>query len=433
MPPFLTVLLLCLIAPVGLLMPRLARTQAAPPSVAAPMGLAAAVALARQSAPGLRLADAKREAASGRVREGQQFANPTVEYRRENLGSSLLPDVFATVYVPFDVTGRRLALRQAGARGQERVTADAQADRSEQELRVARAWLRAAVADGQLAIAESQAAALAEVATVDSLRARDGLVADGVALRTRLEADRARAAVALVDGERARARGDLSRALGLPDELLPELAPLAAPPLPEPPDSARVRAIAVAARPEIAAREAGFREAESRLNAERRGALGDWQLQGGSKETGGFMTGQLGVAVPFPIFHRNDGARQRARGELAEARALRDDARLGARAEAAASLRAYVVLRALAGSAQSFASRGREVSGIARTAYREGHATLTELLDAERAAADAMLSHVRWAADAWLARLELERALGARLDADGPLELPLLSSIRMTP
>jgi cobalt-zinc-cadmium efflux system outer membrane protein len=64
--------------------------------------------------------------------------------------------------------------------------------------------------------------------------------------------------------------------------------------------------------------------------------------------------------------------------------------------------------------------------------YREGHATLTELLDAERAAADAMLAHLRWAADAWLARLELERAIGARLDADGPLDLPVLSSL-LTP
>jgi hypothetical protein len=39
-----------------------------------------------------------------------------------------------------------------------------------------------------------------------------------------------------------------------------------------------------------------------------------------------------------------------------------------------------------------------------------------------------MHTHLRWAVDAWLARLEFERALGARLDETSPLDLPLLSS-----
>jgi cobalt-zinc-cadmium efflux system outer membrane protein len=65
-------------------------------------------------------------------------------------------------------------------------------------------------------------------------------------------------------------------------------------------------------------------------------------------------------------------------------------------------------------------------------AYSEGHVTLTELLDAERAATDAMNTHLRWAADAWLSRLEFERALGARLDASSPLDLPLLATLLTT-
>jgi cobalt-zinc-cadmium efflux system outer membrane protein len=84
-------------------------------------------------------------------------------------------------------------------------------------------------------------------------------------------------------------------------------------------------------------------------------------------------------------------------------------------------------VRAAASDAATFGVRGREVARIARLSYREGHATLTELLDAERAAADAMHQHLRWAADAWLARLELERTLGARLDAESPLDLPVLA------
>jgi outer membrane protein, heavy metal efflux system len=93
---------------------------------------------------------------------------------------------------------------------------------------------------------------------------------------------------------------------------------------------------------------------------------------------------------------------------------------------------AYQAVRATATDAASFAQRGRDVATIARVAYREGQASLVELLDAERASADALFAHIRWVADAWLARLELERALGVRLDADGPLDLPLRAAMPPT-
>jgi cobalt-zinc-cadmium efflux system outer membrane protein len=187
------------------------------------------------------------------------------------------------------------------------------------------------------------------------------------------------------------------------------------------------------ARPELAAREAAVRESMARSAAEARGALGDWQLQGGSKQTAGLMTGQIGLALPLPLFNRNDGARQRANSEVAEAKAWFDEVSIGVRAEAVAALAAYQAVREQEGSAATLRVRGREVSTIARTAYREGQATLIELLDAERAAADVATAHIRWTVDAWLARLELERALGARLDADSPLDMPLRAALPSNP
>jgi cobalt-zinc-cadmium efflux system outer membrane protein len=411
-------------------LPNAASDAVAPAPVRAePLTLRQALEIARTSAPGARVADARRDIATGRVRELAQFTNPTLEYRRENLGSPLQPDIFATVVLPFDVTGRRLALRQAGAQGQQRATADAIVDHRDTELRVARAWLRAVFTDAQLVIAQNNATALAEVATVDSTRAAEGFVAEGIALRTRLESGRARATLAALDGDRARARADLSRALGVADDQLTDVASLERPPLPNAPDSATVRRLAQRLRPELVGREAAVREAESRLGAERRGAFGEWQLQGGTKQTAGYLTGQIGLAVPFPLFNRNDGAKQRARGEVADARALRDEMLVGVAADAVAALHHYNAVRALADEAQTFADRGREVSTIARAAYAEGQASLLELLDAERAATDAITAHLRWTADAWLARLELESAIGARLDSDGPLNLPLLASL----
>jgi cobalt-zinc-cadmium efflux system outer membrane protein len=397
------------------------------------LGLSRALELARSHSPVLRIADARRDAAVGRAREYAQFQNPTLEYRRENLGSALAPDIFATMYVPFDITGRRLKMRSAGGAAQERAVSDGLADRREGELRVARAWLRAAAAQALVTVATRSADALSEVAAIDAARVREGQVAEVVGLRTRLEADRARVSLSSFVAELARARAELARTLGVSDGTLAVIGTLTTPRLPEPPDAGAAVALAIGARPELAAREAGLRESKARAEAEQRGQIGgDWQLQGGSKQTAGFLTGQIGLAVPLPLFNRNDGARQRARGELSEALAWRDDVAIGVRADAIAALTAYDALRAQERDAATFSTRGQEVSSIARTAYREGHSSLVELLDAERAAADAVTTHIRWTVDAWMARLELERALGARLDADSPLDMPLRAALPST-
>jgi outer membrane protein, heavy metal efflux system len=396
---------------------------------AAALDLPGALALARRSGPLAQLVDARRESATGRVREAGQWPNPIVEWRRENLGSSLQPDIFGTVYLPIDLTGRRLALRQSVGAGRTRISADAEADRREAELEVARTWLRAAAAAGTRDVVQKQYDALREIAVVDSQRLREGLVSEAVGLRTSLEADRARVALVSATAESLRARAQLARVLGLPEGELPLLAPLAAPALPSPPDSAAVRALALRVRPDVQARESALLEAQRRLAAERRGLFGDLQLQGGTKQTGGFMTGQIGLGMPMPVFNRNSAARQRAAGELTEARVLRDDLRLSVGASVGAAWRSYADVRNAAANASTFDARGREIARIARVSYLEGHATLTELLDAERAASEAMQAHLRWAVDAWLVRLELERAIGARLDGDATLDLPLLSSL----
>ena len=398
----------------------------------APLDLAGAVQQARQSGPLRKLADAREIAGTGRVGEAGQWPNPNIEWRRENLGSSLQPDIFATAYIPLDLTGRRRALRQATRAGRQRVQADAVAERREGEIEVARAWLHAAAAEGALAVATRQMESLAEVASVDAIRLREGLVSEAVGLRTQLEADRARVSLGTVTGDAARARAQLARVLGISPDALPLLAALAAPAMPASPDSSTVKAVALRARPEVRARESALREVQRRYTAERRGLIGDMQLQGGTKQTSGFMTGQIGFAMPFPLFNRNDAARQRARGDYAEAQVLRDDMLNRIQGSVSAAWQAYVAARSAGQAASTIDARGREIARIARVAYSEGHATLTEWLDAERAATDAMHAHLRWASDAWLARLEFERALGARLDDTSPLDLPLLSTLLTT-
>jgi outer membrane protein, heavy metal efflux system len=266
--------------------------------------------------------------------------------------------------------------------------------------------------------------ALRELARVDGERFREGLVAEAVAIRTSLEADRLRVTVVNARNEALQARAELARLLGVVTGPAPTPDSLVAPLLPPLPDSLVAVSTARMNRPELQARELAVLEAQRRLSAEQRATFGEVQLQGGTKETGGFMTGQLGVAMPLPLFNRNSAARQRASGELLEARALRDDAQAALLGMVRAAWQYYAEVRATASDAATFETRGREVARIARVAYLEGQLTLTELLDAERAAADARLAHAQWAADAWLARLGLERAMGARLDDASPFDLP---------
>ncbi|MFN5581848.1 hypothetical protein, partial [Gemmatimonas sp.] len=153
-----------------------------------PIDLADALRLARQAGPLRQVADARRQIGLGRVTETNQWANPSIEWRRENLGSTLLPDIFATVYLPIDVSGKRLAQRQAAAAGRDRVAREAEADRRTADLEVARAWMRATVAQGHAAIIGDQVEALREIARVDAERLKEGQVSEAVGLRTSLEA-----------------------------------------------------------------------------------------------------------------------------------------------------------------------------------------------------------------------------------------------------
>lgn len=404
------------------------QSPARPARTAAPLDLAQAMTLARAHAPALQLVAARQDIAIGRARESVQYPNPTIEYRHENLGSALLPDIFTTLYVPIDITGRRWNLRSAGNAATTRATADGRASRRDAELHIANEWVHAAALSAEVQILSEFAAAITEMARVDSIRFAEGFVSEGIAIRTQLESDRARVALSTAMARSVRAHSMLARTLGVNDNSIGIVAALTSPVLPTAPDSTVALANALQSRPDIIAREAGVREAAYRARAESRGIFGDWQLQGGSKKTSGVMTGQLGLAVPLPVFNRNNGARQRTRGELAEATVLRDDALLGVRAETRAALYAYSAVRSNTERVNSFADRGRELATIARTSYAEGNASLIELLDAERAGVDAQTGRIAWMAEAWIARLELERILGARLDSESPLDLPPMNA-----
>lgn len=376
-----------------------------------------AVEIARDRGPLAATAQARRIIAQGRARSDGAFPNPVAEWRRENYSSPLQPDIFQTVQLPIDLTGRRFALRSAGTALVSRGRADSSAVARQLDAEVMRAFWRAALGAELLVVATQEREARENVAAFDAQRFREGAVAEVAAIRTRLEADRARIAEATARIQALQSTADLARLLGMPGDSLPPLARLSTlSELPPPPDEATAMARALAQRADIIALRHGADEARHRASAERRGVIADVQVVAGSKETSGYNTGVLGFIVPLPLFSRNDGVRERARGESLVASAELRDAELRVRGEVTAAIRGIVAMReALTAGTSGIDGRAAEVAQIAEGAYREGAISLMELVEAQRARAESRAAALRWTVDLHLATLELNRAIGAPL------------------
>jgi outer membrane protein, heavy metal efflux system len=388
--------------------------------------LPAALQLAAERSPLLEQVEARFSIARGENRTLGQWPNPVLEYRRENLGAPIDPDEFFTAYIPIDVTGRRLQLARATRRGTERVTAERAAARRDAELAIAQSWLTAALSRDLGETATRQYDAAAEVSRLQAERALEGVASEASALRTRVEADRLAHQAALAESRAIRDRQALAAVLGLSADSMPPLPSVltaegaadvrAADALAALPDEALLDR-ARAGRDELRAATVAREEASLRQGVARGAVLGDWELQGGSKLTGGFMTGQVGLAVPLPFFNRNAGARERAQGAVREADAVWRSATLTVRGEVLAAAAQLRRLLALGERMATTPADGDVIAESARIAYTEGHMTLLELLDAQRAAADARTTALQYRADLLLARLALARAVGTSLFA----------------
>jgi outer membrane protein TolC len=380
-----------------------------------------AVTRAMTSGPGAQAASGVRASISGRARADAQWANPTLELRRENEGAPIPYDDFATLTLPVSLTGRRAALRDASAAARIRSVADSVMVLREAGFRAAQEWWEAWITASTAVFAVEQAARFAELARFDSLRAAEGMVAEAAAMRTRLEAERAGINAVHAIAAAGRARAALAARIGAED---PQALSLAAPSLdtPAPVGVSIEEALrdALANRPDVQAAQAAVREADRRRAAESRGVLPDVGLSGGYKGTAGFSAATFGVILTPPIMNSNGGARERATGEWLLADAERRALEIRVAGEVRAAYDAVTAMDALAfRSDASSAQRADTIAAAAEAAYREGAATLTETLEALRAVADVRAATLRALADRHLIRLELRRAMGAPV-----LELP---------
>ncbi|MES3034804.1 MAG: TolC family protein [Gemmatimonadota bacterium] len=390
--------------------------------------LADAAALARRQHPLLSAASGRRLAATGSARQESALPNPVFEWRKENYGSPLPRDEFVSLGLPVDAYGRRAALRAASGSAARRARSDSSTAARDVEYDVASAYWQAALAYALHDAAMAQRLVVDTIARIEAERARQGQVANGSAMRARLEADRARLAQSEARATLERAHGDLARALAMPFDSVPRPSqPLRVdatvttlPPL------ETLLALARARRSELVAAQSRVDETQRRQLAERLGTLPAVGVQVGRKRTSGYQTGTLQVGVAVPFFDRNGGNRERARGEVLMAEGELRVARSAVDAEVTSAYRAYRALLdeydrgedvgAADTSLRTLDARGGTVAGIAAAAYREGAIPLFELLDAERVRAEVRGAALRAAAGVQVARADLMRAIGLPID-----------------
>lgn len=382
----------------------------------APLTVASAVALARAHHPAVSAASSRRQVAVALARQDAAYANPVLEWRQENLGSPLQRDAFATVTQPLDLTGRRFALRASAREVDRRATADSATLMRDVEAGAARAFWRASLARALLALAEEQRDDAARLAQLEAERAREGAVAEVSAMRTSVEYDRARVAEASARAAWTQAAAGLSHATGVPPDSLPPVPAMATmvSHVDEMPATNVAVEHALTGRSDLLAFRASEEAARHRLSAERRGVLPDIVLQAGSKQTAGYSTRVIGVAVPLPLFNRNTAARERAAAELDLAQSERRAAEQSIRTSVAAAVDTYHALfAAQPAGIDAVVARAIEVATIADAAYAAGGSSLLELLEARRARAETLTAALRWAADLRIAHIDLLRAVGA--------------------
>lgn len=368
-----------------------------------------AIRLALARAEPAALEQARLAAAEAEVLAAAQRPNPVLSYGHERMGSSPATREHSLVLSQgFDLAGRRALQRDAASRRVAMTGAENAVQRAEQVAAVRRAFAALLWQQQALAAAQDWMQHFERVAArVDRLAAA-GEASGYDRRRLAHERDLHQARLAAMRAELARHRAHLAALTGGSAEVVvagallpPELPGL---------DAALAR---LDQHPALLARQHHTGAAELEVRAAQRGALAEvtvglgprWVDTGFGRDSGFSVS----LAVPLPLFDRQQAARQRAAAELRAAHAAHGLARQRIEAELRGRLEQAAGLRQTAADYRArSAAAGPALLRIAEAAYQGGESSLIELLDAYRGALEVETT-----------ALELElRAREARIEFD---------------
>jgi cobalt-zinc-cadmium efflux system outer membrane protein len=345
--------------------------------------------------------------------------NPTLTLAAENLkvaGPTAAGDLYelsATYSQPLEWSNVRRLRAEVGdlnVTGAEAQLADVLRQRLAEVKRV---FLEGVLARHALRNAEENYRGFEELLRFNQVRFREGAIAEGELLKTRVERVKFDATIAQA---RLAVRQATVRLLGLLGESDFAEVPIAgdftfqAGSI----DVSALREVTLRAAPSIKVAEAVVQLAVRRVALEEARGAPLVSPFAGFKRAGPDSTVLLGVAIPLPLFDRNQAgvARARAEADLARTELARARTRVLAEVELAYAAWQSAQQRVLAFQ-RELLPQAEEVRMIAEAAYKEGAIDLLALLDAERTRADVRQQYAQALFDHQVSLVLLEAASGA--------------------
>ena len=366
---------------------------------------------------------------------GNPIVSYVVDYTSAAAGSASTLEREATTVatLPLEVLYQRRA-RMRGADARVRgAEADLGAARQRVALDAVSAFYRVALAQERVAVLTDLAAWLDTLVGYNRVRVKEGAAAEADLLRAGIEYDRVLADGAADQADLARGRAALSAFLGESGGTrTPAVGGANRPLMLLPTDSVDSSAMidkAMRQRPDLSAARERVAAARADVTAEHAKTLRQLGAMIGSKQMGGTNSLVAGVSVSLPLFDLNRGEAARASAEhdaaafelIAQERMVRADVNGAYEAARLLTARAAALTP---GDSTDFLTRADEARRIALGAYREGGASLLQVLDAARAWSDARIAYFR----VLYAQQESVLALMAARGIDLSLAIPALSA-----
>jgi cobalt-zinc-cadmium efflux system outer membrane protein len=372
-----------------------------------------------KSGPSAALARAQRLAGAAQVAASEVLPNPSLvaEHQRALSGVTDHQTIIG-IAMPLSISGRRSLAQEAARAHAEQAAWSAEGTLFESALEFRRAYAAAVLDRARVAALSEQQAMLDALSVTIEALAKGGEAAQYDLLRQRVHA---RLHQRSVDAAAARARGSLAfieawlgHAIELADASVLELAG-------GPAADARSLDGSLARHPNLAALQAEQRASGLKARSAKRRWLPDLELFGGYRTiTVEDATGHglsLSLGVPLTFFDHGQG--EVALADAAKARAAAEETQLE-RAYSARLQAAQAQLASLTKSLAELASIGADAASLldkTKQLYTAGEATLTELLEAFRAAEETQLGVIELAEELVSVRIERMAAAGTQLDA----------------
>ncbi len=388
------------------------------------MSLIEAIEQARRQSPLLAAAKQRVAIAEAERLEASLRPNPSFNLSGENF--PLDPpeggfqftrtiDWFATFTHTIE-TGNKRALRTAVA---ERNLASTQIEIAALERQlvyeVKAAYQKVAFERLRMALWQENLTNLEQLVQLTAARVKEGYIAEGDLIKTRLEAQRFGYQLRSAAIEYDQAKIKLLRATGADsfeaDALNFELAD----DLESQPVSYTATTLQEAAlrQPQVQLAQSHVEAARSVLQLEQANTRPDWQITAGYKRNGVDNAFYGALSIPLPIFNKNQGMLARAEASIAVAESELRYARSMVLADLIAARRTLAAREQQLDSIRaSFLQQADEARNVALVAYREGASDLLVLLDAQRTRSQAQELYFQALYDHQLAVHELERAAG---------------------